>query len=113
MNLGLDGRVALVTGAGKGIGRAIAVALAREGCHLALVDRDRTAAEDVARELEESGRRALVFESDVADVEGAEEVVDRVRDELGRIDVLVCNAGIARTGSCGRWTRRPGTRSWT
>ncbi len=94
MDLGLTGKVALVTGGGRGIGAAIAEALAREGCEVALVDLGDCAA--AAEACRRHGRRALAIEADVCDWNGAEKVVARVAQELGRLDALVCCAGITR-----------------
>ncbi|MDH3222718.1 MAG: SDR family oxidoreductase [Gemmatimonadota bacterium] len=94
--MGLDGRVALVTGAAKGIGRAVARSLGREGCDLALVDLDGPAVETLAREIRDAGGTALGIEADVPNVAQAVQVIDEVRDELGSLDILVCNAGIGR-----------------
>ncbi len=93
MKLGLDGRVALVTGGAAGIGGAIAVALAREGCDVAVVTRQ-TAATATLEAIEALGRRALDIKADVRDHAGAEQAVQAVVRELGRLDILVCNAGI-------------------
>ena len=97
MDLGLTGKVALVTGAGRGIGACIATTLAREGCSVAIVDlATRSEAHDVARQVTESGSRALVLEADVSSVSDAERIVRSVISELGGLDILVCNAGITR-----------------
>jgi NAD(P)-dependent dehydrogenase (short-subunit alcohol dehydrogenase family) len=91
----LSGRVALVTGGSRGIGAAIAVRLAREGADVALTYRD---AEDratkVAREIEGLGRRALALQADSADPAAVRAAVERTAAELGRLDVLVNNAGV-------------------
>jgi len=95
MELGLAGKVALVTGGGRGIGAAIARALAREGCDVAVVDRvPDDAARAVGRAIETAGRRALLIEADVRDFTAAEAAVGRTVRELGRLDVLVANAGV-------------------
>ena len=92
----LKGKTALITGAGRGIGRAIALAYAREGCHAALVARSVDELNAVAAELTELGVRALVLPCDVA----CEEQVSRAASEslraFGHIDILVNNAGGAR-----------------
>ncbi len=90
----LDGKVAIVTGAGRGIGRAIALALAREGADVVVNDVDSRLAEATANEVKSMGRRAL---SIVADVSNREEVIKMVETAVkafGKIDILVNNAGI-------------------
>jgi 3-oxoacyl-[acyl-carrier protein] reductase len=94
-DLDLDGQVALVTGAGRGIGAGIALGLARAGCDVALVDVNAIAAEAVAATIHTIGRRAIALRADVADVAEAERTVAAVQDVMGRLDHLVCNAGIA------------------
>jgi 3-oxoacyl-[acyl-carrier protein] reductase len=99
MDLGLENKVALVTGGSRGIGAAVCVELARQGCDVALTCRGRVdAAEAVAVRIRELGRRALPLQTDVTDFAAAEEAVDRVVSELDRLDVLVCNAGITWDG---------------
>lgn len=87
-------RTALVTGAGSGMGRAIAEDLARGGLRVALVGRDRAKLEAVRDGLGTDGERAKVEPCDVADRAAVGELVGRVLDDFGRLDVLVCNAGI-------------------
>jgi NAD(P)-dependent dehydrogenase (short-subunit alcohol dehydrogenase family) len=91
----LDGRVALITGASRGFGRATAVLLAREGADIVLNYR---AAADEARatasEAEAAGRQAVLIQADVADPQQAESLGRRALDALGRVDVLVSNAGV-------------------
>jgi NADP-dependent 3-hydroxy acid dehydrogenase YdfG len=88
-------RVALVTGAGRGIGRAVARALAAEGYRLALVARTAPELEEVARELESEGGEALVLPTDLSDAEAAALAVRHAVERFGRLDVLVNNAGLA------------------
>jgi 3-oxoacyl-[acyl-carrier protein] reductase len=88
MDLGLDGRVALVTGASRGIGFGIAGALAAEGARVAISSRSRERIEAAAARI-----RARPFEHDSADLDGAAELVERVEQELGPIEVLVTNTG--------------------
>ena len=95
----LTGRVAVVTGGGRGIGRAIALALADAGADVAVaVSRDVAAADEVAGEVRAKGRRALARKTDVASAEETEGLVLATVEELGRIDILVNNAGITRDG---------------
>jgi len=97
--MSLEGKVALVTGGGRGIGRAIALALADAGADVAIaVSRDVAAAESVAEEIRARGRRALARQTDVSSGAETEELVTAVVAELGRIDILVNNAGITRDG---------------
>ena len=91
---GLDGKVALITGAGRGIGRAIALRLAREGCDVALSDLNAETAEEGAAEARALGRRAVAIASDVTRADQVDAMVRRTLAELGRVDVLVNNAGI-------------------
>ncbi|WP_026872162.1 SDR family NAD(P)-dependent oxidoreductase [Inquilinus limosus] len=92
----LSGKVALVTGASRGIGAAIARRLAREGADIALTysaSPDR--AREVAGDIEAAGRRVLLIQADSADPAAAAAAVDRAAAGLGRLDILVANAGIA------------------
>lgn len=93
----LDGQVALVTGASRNIGRAIALALADAGAGIAIVARsDQGAAEAVAREVEQRGSRAVVLLGDVANEADADRLVGLAAAQLGRLDILVNNAAIRR-----------------
>jgi NAD(P)-dependent dehydrogenase (short-subunit alcohol dehydrogenase family) len=89
----LNGKKALVTGASKGIGRAIALAYAEAGADVALVSRSAELLEGVAKEIGERGRRAVVIPADLTDREAAADAVRRSIDELGEIDIVVNNAG--------------------
>ncbi|RPD50432.1 3-ketoacyl-ACP reductase [Hymenobacter sediminis] len=90
----LAGKNALVTGAGKGIGRAVAVALAQEGANVALLARTESQLREVAQEIEALGVKAVVVTADVADRAAAEAAVNQALTELGSIDILINNAGI-------------------
>lgn len=89
----LDDQVAIVTGAGRGIGRAAALALAEQGADVVLTSRTEDQLRDVASEVEALGRRALVHPADVNDTSTLPGLVDATMAELGRIDVVVNNAG--------------------
>jgi len=91
----LSGRVALVTGASRGIGRATALALARQGAHVVAAARGDHAA-GVAAEIEAAGGEALAVTVDVADASSVDAMVAAAVDRFGRVDVLVNNAGITR-----------------
>jgi NAD(P)-dependent dehydrogenase (short-subunit alcohol dehydrogenase family) len=90
----LDGKVALVTGAGAGIGRAIALALAKEGATLAAADIDPAAAQKTATDA--AGNKGLAIEADCGDIASIDAMVARVVKELGHIDIIVNNAGVTR-----------------
>ncbi len=90
----LANRIALVTGASKGIGRAVALALARAGAHLALVARGREGLEAVAAEVRALGRQALPLPADVSVEEQARATVRQTLAHFGRLDILVANAGV-------------------
>jgi 3-oxoacyl-[acyl-carrier protein] reductase len=93
----LEGKTAIVTGGSRGIGAAIAVELASQGCDLVIVDISPTeTADEVVGRIEERGRRALVIQSDVSVFDEAERVLESVLNDLGRLDILICNAGIFR-----------------
>jgi 3-oxoacyl-[acyl-carrier protein] reductase len=94
--LSLTGRVAIVTGAGRGIGAATAKLLARAGAHVALLDLDGAGATRTAEAIGLGGKEALPFEVDVTDGFAIERTFDRVVEEWGRLDVLVNNAGLVR-----------------
>ena len=94
--MSIEGKVALVTGGGQGIGRAIALRLARDGADVAVADLDRAKAEGVAGEIRALGRRSVVSVADVADREQVFAAVDRAARALGGFDVMVNNAGIAQ-----------------
>jgi NAD(P)-dependent dehydrogenase (short-subunit alcohol dehydrogenase family) len=92
----LAGRVAIVTGAGQGIGRATALELARLGADVVVAELNGDAAERTAHEVRRVGRKTLALRTDVTQRSDLAAMVERTRSELGRVDVLVNNAGIYR-----------------
>jgi NAD(P)-dependent dehydrogenase (short-subunit alcohol dehydrogenase family) len=91
----LDGRVALVTGAARGLGRAISLALANAGAEVALGLREASTGGDLADEIKAMGRGALTVQMDVTSLDQITQAVEEVVARLGRLDILVNNAGVA------------------
>lgn len=91
----LNDRIAIVTGAGQGIGKAIALRLANAGADVAIIDINLSAAEAAAREIEDVGRKALPLQADVSQAAAVNAAVAQVLSTFGRVDILVNNAGIA------------------
>jgi 2-deoxy-D-gluconate 3-dehydrogenase len=87
----LEGKVAVVTGANRGMGRAIAVAYAREGAHVALVCRN--APDETLKEIESAGGKSAAFRYELSDVDGVERLVKEIVEKCGTIDILYNNAG--------------------
>jgi 3-oxoacyl-[acyl-carrier protein] reductase len=98
MELGLNGKVALVTGSSRGIGRGVALALAAEGCDLVLNGRDRNALEDVATTIRALGRKAAIVILDLREDRAPAVLIQAVRRECGHLDILVNNAGTTKRG---------------
>jgi 3-oxoacyl-[acyl-carrier protein] reductase len=96
--MGLQGKVAVVTGAAQGIGRAIAEALARDGADVAVADLDAGRSQETVSAVEKLGRRALNVKVNVAEWNDAKAMAEHVVKEWGKIDILVNNAGITRDG---------------
>lgn len=92
MDLGLSGKVAIITGGGRGIGEAIALAFSREGANVVIDDINPAAASTVKEKVIALGSRALAFNADITKKEAVEEMVEEVEKEFGRIDILVNNA---------------------
>jgi NAD(P)-dependent dehydrogenase (short-subunit alcohol dehydrogenase family) len=89
----LQGKVALVTGASRGIGRAIAIGLAEAGADVAVAARSEADLETLAKEIDSLGRRAIAVTTDVRDRSSIEEMIEATTTDLGRLDILVNNAG--------------------
>lgn len=100
----LDGRVAVITGGGTGIGRGTALVLAEHGADVVLAARRTEPLQSTANEIRALGRRALAVPTDVTSAEQCQALIDRTARELGRIDILVNNAGGAETKSIRKWT---------
>jgi 3-oxoacyl-[acyl-carrier protein] reductase len=98
MELGLKGKIALVTGSSRGIGRGIALALADQGCDLLLTGRDAQALDAVAQSIRDKGRKAAVGALDLCEPRAAETLVESVRREFGGLDILINNAGATKRG---------------
>jgi 3-oxoacyl-[acyl-carrier protein] reductase len=99
MELGLEGKVALVTGSSRGIGCGIALALAAEGCDLLLTGRDVQALEEVANSIRSEQRKAAVCALDLRQPAAAATLVEAARREFGGLDILVNNAGTTKRGN--------------
>lgn len=91
----LPDKIAIVTGASKGIGRAIGLRLAKEGANVVIADVDKDEGEKVAQMIREMGRDCLAVKCDVSNVQEVEDMVEKTMQKLGRIDILVNNAGVS------------------
>ena len=98
MNVSLSGKVALVTGASRGIGKAIALELAKAGAELSICGRDVAKLSDCRKEIESLGRQCLSIKADVSNSEEVNGMVNKTLDKFGKIDILINNAGIVRDG---------------
>jgi len=94
----LEDKIAIVTGAGQGIGRAIALRLAGEGAHIVVSDVVRETGQAVAQEIEAMGRRSAFIACNVAEPAQAKALIDETVNTFGRVDILVNNAGVTRDG---------------
>jgi 3-oxoacyl-[acyl-carrier protein] reductase len=98
MEMGLKGKIALVTGSSRGIGQGIALAFAAEGCDLMLTGRDANALEETAASIRAKGRKAATAVLDLREESAPDNLVAAVRQEFGGLDILVNNAGTTRRG---------------
>jgi len=94
--LKLKGRVALITGAAQGIGKSIALLLAKNGADIVVSDINFERAEETAKEIESIGSQAMAIKVDVANLKNVEQMVEAILEKFGKIDILVNNAGITR-----------------
>jgi 3-oxoacyl-[acyl-carrier protein] reductase len=99
LDLHLNGKVALITGGSRGIGRGIALALAEAGCTVVLTARDKAALDDVAAEVRKRGGKAIVQAVDLLQQGAADKLAEVVKAECGELDILVNNAGAVKRGS--------------
>lgn len=107
MDLGLEGKNAIVTGGSLGIGTSVALGLAKEGCNVAINYRRHDAeAKEVVRKIEEMGRKGLAVKADVSSYDDAQNMVKKVVEEFGGLDILVCNAGINWDGVIWKMTEK-------
>jgi len=98
MELGLKGKIALVTGSSRGIGRGVAEALAAEGCDVMLTGRDAAALDEAAAVIRGKGRRAAIAAIDLREKDAAGKLIEQLRREFGVLDILVNNAGATKRG---------------
>ncbi|RDY66982.1 MULTISPECIES: 3-ketoacyl-ACP reductase [Halobacillus] len=94
----IKGKIAYVTGAGRGIGRATALQMAKEGVHVGLIARTESRLEDVAEEARSYGVQAAVATADISDIDQVERAIQQLKEELGEADILINNAGIGVYG---------------
>ena len=95
--MGMEGKIAIVTGGSRGIGRAISEELAKRGANIIVADIQEELAKTTAQEITDSnGRESIGVYVDVADLESAKAMVDHVKEQFGRVDILVNNAGVTR-----------------
>lgn len=95
----IKGKIAYITGAARGIGKATTLELAREGVHVGLIARTESTLENVAEEARALGVKASVAVADISDMEQVEEAISKLKNELGTADILINNAGIGTYGS--------------
>jgi 3-oxoacyl-[acyl-carrier protein] reductase len=98
MELGLKGKIALVTGSSRGIGQGIAIAFAEEGCDLMLTGRDEKALEETAASIRAKGRKAVISMLDLREKDAPEKLIAAVKRDFGALDILINNAGTTKRG---------------
>jgi 3-oxoacyl-[acyl-carrier protein] reductase len=98
MKIDLTGKVALVTGAGRGIGKAVAVAFAQAGADVACVSRTEANAQQIATEIQGLGRKSQAYAVDVSQANAVSEACDKIVKDFGKVDFLINNAGVTRDG---------------
>ncbi|MEK6732771.1 MAG: 3-oxoacyl-[acyl-carrier-protein] reductase [Candidatus Omnitrophota bacterium] len=94
--LALEGKVAIITGGARGIGKEIAMLFAKEGANIAICDVNLEEAQKTAKEIEELGRQSLAFKADVTDLNQVQDMVDKILDKFNKVDILINNAGITK-----------------
>nr|MBU1327768.1 3-oxoacyl-[acyl-carrier-protein] reductase [Candidatus Omnitrophota bacterium] len=92
----LEGKLAIVTGGARGIGKEIAMLFAKQGANIAICDVNLEEAEKTAKEIQDSGRESLAFKVDVTDQSQIQDMVDKILDKFNKIDILINNAGITK-----------------
>lgn len=97
MNLGITNKKAIVTGSGRGIGKAIAIALAREGCDVAICSRTESDLAQVKKEIEELGKKVIAIQLDVCNYSEINKFVNKIQSQWGETDILINNAGSGET----------------
>jgi 2-keto-3-deoxy-L-fuconate dehydrogenase len=95
----LDDKITLVTGAGSGIGEAIATLFGKSGAYVGVIDRDKASAERTANTIKQAGGKSLAYHLDVTDAEACNELAESIQEEFGHVDILVNNAGIGHVGT--------------
>ena len=107
MDLGLQGKGAIVTGGSLGIGTAVALELAREGCNVAVnYRRHDTEAKQVVAEIVKMGQKGMAVQADVSSYDDAQKMVEKVVEEFGHLDIMVCNEGITWDGVIWKMTEK-------
>jgi NAD(P)-dependent dehydrogenase (short-subunit alcohol dehydrogenase family) len=111
--MNLKGKIAVVTGAGKGIGKAVALHLAKEGCDLVITSRTQSDLDRLSREIGELGRRSLAVKADVSNERDVADLFSRTAETFGRVDILVNNAGIGYFAPISRLEVRQFDEMWS